>query len=327
MNICLNVVAYYEFFLKVSFCFTSILIILFAEKNSGKMVDSSNKDENKEEFQWILDKLPIGISVQTPSREILYENETVKELVGSYLYRQCYTRWHYLPGRGNSPCPDCPASVGMQDTQAHKVFRKTLDEKGNDLYLEIEFVPITDSEGKLEKFIEIISNVTLQDKSKVLATKSISEIINGIQVSIVKFGDLGGELITTDPLDFEESENLEEIITKLTIYIFSGIIQGNEEQKGFYGPFPVLDKINYLLEVFICRIKDEGEIDPRFDGMQPCMILLFFPRDYVFLFEERNQIENFISKKVDEWETVQNITQESHKNFATELKQFISKLI
>lgn len=292
-----------------------------------KMVDSFNKDENKEEFQWILDKLPIGISVQTPSRKILYENEAVKELIGSYLHRQCYTRWHYLPGRGKNPCPDCPASIGMQDNKGHKVFRKTKDEKGEDLYLEIEFIPITDSEGKLEKYIEVIKNVTLQEKSKVLAAKSIDEIVDGIQVSIVKFGDLGGEIITTDQLDFEEAENLEEILIKLTVYIFSGVIQGYEKQKGFFGPFPVLDKINYLLEVFICRIKDEKEMDPRFEGMQPCMILLFFPRDYVFLFEERNQIENYISDKIDEWDSIQCITQDRHENFAAELKQFIAKLI
>ena len=293
----------------------------------GKMVDKSNEDEKKEEFQWILDKLPIGISVQTPSREILYENEAVKKLIGSYLHRQCYHRWHYLPGRVNKPCPDCPAVVGMENITAHKIFRKTKDEKGDDLYLEIEFIPVTDSEGKLEKFIEIIRNVTLQEKSKVLATKSVDEIVNGIQVSIVKFGALGGEIITTDQLDFEKSENLEEIITKLTVYIFSGLIQGYEEQEGFFGPFPVLDKINYLLEVFICRIKDEEEIDSRFEGMQPCMILLFFPRDYVFLFEERIQIENFIFKKIDEWESIQSITQVRHDNFASELKQFITKLV
>ncbi len=293
----------------------------------GKMADKSNEDDNRKEFQWILDKLPIGISVQTPSREILYENEAVKDLIGSYLHRQCYKRWHYLPDRGNNPCPDCPATVGMQDNIGHKVFRKTKDERGEDLYLEIEFIPVTDSEGKLEKFIELIRNITLQEKSKILATKSIDEIINGIQVSIVKFGNLGGEVITTDQLDFEKSENLEEIITKLTVYIFSGVIQGNENQKGFFGPFPVLDKINYLLEIFICRIKDEGEIDPRFEGMQPIMILLFFPRDYVFLFEERIQIENFISEKIDEWESIQSITQDAHENFATELKQFIAKLV
>lgn len=314
-------------FLKKYFCVTSIFITLFFIKKMGKMVDSSNEDEKIEGFQWILDKLPIGISVQTPSREILYENETVKELLGSYLNRQCYIRWHYLPGRGDTPCPECPATVGMQDNIGHKVFRKTTDEKGDDLYLEIEFIPVTDSEGKLEKFIEIIRNVTLQEKAKVLATKSIDEIVNGIQVSIVKYGALGGEIITTDQLDFEKSENLEEILTKITVYIFSGVFQGYENQKGFFGPFPVLDKINYLLEVFVCRIKDEEEIDLRFEGMQLCMILLFFPRDYVFLFEERIQIENFISEKINEWKSIQNITQESHDNFAADLKQFIAKLV
>ena len=58
------------------------------EKDSVKLAD--------ENFRQILDKLPFGISVQTKDREIIYENTKVKELVGSFLYRQCYNRWHYL---------------------------------------------------------------------------------------------------------------------------------------------------------------------------------------------------------------------------------------
>ena len=42
----------------------------------------SNQDDSKisgtENFQWILDQLPFGISLQTIEREILFENETVK---------------------------------------------------------------------------------------------------------------------------------------------------------------------------------------------------------------------------------------------------------
>jgi hypothetical protein len=59
VKISLNIVAFYEIYQKDCFGITSILIIIVNEKKTEKMVDSSNKDENKEEFQWILDKLPI----------------------------------------------------------------------------------------------------------------------------------------------------------------------------------------------------------------------------------------------------------------------------
>ena len=43
----------------------------------GKMADSNKNDE----FQWVLDELPYGISVQKPNREILYENRTIKDQI------------------------------------------------------------------------------------------------------------------------------------------------------------------------------------------------------------------------------------------------------
>ncbi len=278
-------------------------------------------------FEWVLDELPFGVSVQTINRQILYENEAVKDLVGSYVYRHCFNRWHYLPGKGNEPCPDCPATIGFQDGKSHKVFRKTQNSNGEDLFIEIQFLPIFNEDNEITKFIEIINNVTLLDKAKVLAMTPIEDIANAVQFSFVKFGETGGEIIATDNLDFAKSENLEDIIVKITVYIFSGVIQGFESQEGLFGPFPVLDKTEYLMEAYLFRIKDDNTKDPRLQGMQPCMILFFFPREYYFLFERRNELSDFISKKIAEWSKLQNITDSVHKEFVTQIRELLQKLI
>ncbi len=289
-------------------------------KGSNKNV---SKISGKGDYQWVLDQLPFGVSVQTLDREIIYENETVKDLVGSYIRKSCFNRWYYLEGRGDEPCPDCPATLGFKDNKSHKVFRKTKNSKGEDLFLEIQFIPIFNKNNEIDKFVEIITNVSLLDKAKILANTSIEEITKSVQSSIVKFGDLGGEIISTDNLDFAKSENLEEIIVKLTVYIFSGVIQGFEEQVGLFGPFPVLDKTNYLMETYLFRIKDDNANDPRLKGMQPCMILIFFPREHYFIFEKRNLIEDFINKKILEWENLHSINEQAHKEFSEELRQFL----
>ncbi len=295
--------------------------------NSKDLAETLSKINENEGFQWILDRLPFGISVQTLDRKILYENTAVKELAGSYIYRYCFNRWHYLEGKGYEPCSDCPATIGFEDKKAHKIFRKTQDEKGKDLYLEIQFIPVFEEDGEIEKFIEIVRNVTFLEKAKVLAYTPIEEITKSVQSSLVKFGDLGGEIISTDNLDFAKNENLEEIIVKLTVYIFSGVIQGFEEQVGLFGPFPVLDKTDYLMETFLFRIKDEEASDPRLKGMQPCMILIFFPREYYFIFEKRNIIEEFIQKKVKEWGSLQVINELVHDEFSEELKQLLEQQV
>jgi len=278
------------------------------------------------DYQWILDQLPFGISVQTIERKILFENEAVKDLVGSYIHRSCFNRWHYLEGKGDEPCSDCPATIGFKDNKSHKVFRKTQDKQGKDLFLEIQFIPVFNENNEIDKFVEIIKNVSLLDKAKILAYKPIEEIINSVQSSIVKFGDLGGEIISTDNLDFVKSENLEEIIVKLTVYIFSGVIQGFEEQTGLFGPFPVLDKTDYLMETYLFRIRDDNSNDHRFKGMQPCMILIFFPREHYFIFEKRKAIEDFMNKKIKEWGNLLAINEQSHKELFKELKQFLELL-
>ncbi len=295
--------------------------------NSKDLAETLAKIDKNEGYQWILDHLPFGISVQTVERQILYENAAVKDLVGSYVYRYCFNRWHYLEGKGDEPCEDCPATIGFDDKKIHKIFRKTLDKNNKDLYLEIQFIPVFEENGEIEKFIEIIRNVTILDKAKVLAYTPIEEITSSVQSSIVKFGDLGGEIISTDNLDFAKNENLDEIIVKLTVYIFSGVIQGFEEQVGLFGPFPVLDKTNYLMETFLFRIKDDKAKDPRLKGMQPCMILLFFPREYYFVFEKRNIIEDFIQKKIDEWDNLQVINEQTHEEFSEELRFLLERQI
>ena len=197
------------------------------------------------------------------------------------------------------------------------------DKEGKDLFLEIQFIPVFNENNEIDKFVEIINNVSLLDKAKILASKSIEEITNSVQSSIVKLGDLGGEIIATDALDFVKSENLEDTIVKLTVYIFSGVIQGFEEQTGLFGPFPVLDKTDYLMETYLFRIRDDNSNDPRLEGMQPCMILIFFPRKHYFIFRKREAIEDFMNKKIKEWGNLLAINEQSHEEFSEELKQFL----
>ena len=292
------------------------------EKDSKEEIDEALDSE--EDFEWVLDKLPFGISVQKPDRTIIYENQEVIKLIGSFLYRQCYNRWNYLPERMNEPCPDCPATLGFTDKQPHKIFRKTIDENGKDLFLEIQFIPVLNKKEELEKYIEIIRDVKMVDKARILSTKTFDEILESVQISFVKFGNLGAEIITTDHLEFVKKENQNELVSKITVYVFSGVMQGFEHQRGLFGPFPVLDKTDFLMEVCLFQLKDE-QADHRFKGKQQCLLLCFFPREYYFLFENRNDIEEFILKKVDSWKEISKLNTDTHSNFKTQFLDFLKQ--
>lgn len=279
------------------------------------------------DFNLLLDNLPFGVSVQTKNRKIIYENEKMKKMVGSFLYRQCYNRWHYLEDRGDEPCPDCPATVGFKDSKSHKIFRKTIDENGNDIYVEIQFVPIFNKDGELENYIELISEIDLEDKARVLSQQTLDSVLNQVQISIIQFGDLGGELITTDNLNFIKEDELEDFLVKVTVYIFSGLIQGFDNQEGLFGPLPVLDKTNYEMLAYVFRIENKNATDLRKDGREPCMLYIFFPRDYFFLFTNRDEIGEFISEQIESWKNIDNITDDAREKFVRELYEVVRNQI
>jgi len=103
-------------------------------------------------------------------------------------------------------------------------------------------------------------------------------------------------------------------------------MQGFEDQKGLFSPFPVLDKTEYLMETFVFKLKD-FQADLRFEGMQPCMLLIFFPREYYFLFENRKEIEDFINEKIVEWEKIENLSIDTHQIFVNEMIKILENQI
>ncbi|MFW9852621.1 MAG: hypothetical protein ACFFDS_06745, partial [Candidatus Thorarchaeota archaeon] len=180
---------------------------------------------------------------------------------------------------------------------------------------------------EFEKYIEIINEIEVEDKAKILSQQPLDSVLNQVQVSIIQFGDLGGELITTDNLNFIKEDELEDFLVKVTVYIFSGLIQGFDEQEGLFGPLPVLDKTNYEMLAHVFRIENKNATDPRKHEQEPCMLYIFFPRDYFFLFTNRDQIKDFITKQIESWENIDNITDEARENFVKKLHEVIRKQI
>lgn len=278
-------------------------------------------------FSWILDELPFGISVQDTNHTVLYENKKVKELLGTYLGKKCFKRWTYIPGEGQDPCRDCMMPLIIKDKAYHKVFRRTIDKQGEEMFLENHYIPLVEENGEVNQFIEIFKVCTEHEKGKVLSIQTPEQVLEKVQFSIVQFGDLGGEIVTTDELSFVESNKLEELLVKITVYIFGGLIQGVEDQTGLFGPLPVLDRTEYEMFVYLFQIRNDLALDPRKKGIEQCMLLMFLKREYSFLFEKRELITNFLAEKVDEWGILQNITPEEHEIFATELRSLLKQQI
>lgn len=275
------------------------------------------------ELSIILNTLPFGLSVQNRKRVILYENDKCKELTGSFKNHHCYGRWKYITGEGEAICQDCPAIVTLIDGVKHKVFRKTVNRAQEDLYLEIQSIPVLEKDGSIQKYIEIINDVSNDEKIKSLVNKPFSEFIEDLQFSISIYGKTGGEVLLKDTLDFFPDPIL--YIQKLSMFTYIGVFQNYHGQIGLFGPLPVLDIMNKSMMVYSFRLASSTVTDPRKNGMENCLFITYLDRDDYFIFEERDKILSFFNNTFEN-KNVEDLDEEWFKNLKLEFKKFLTTL-
>ncbi len=239
-------------------------------ENKFFSIDYNNLlNENDTGLSDILNSLPFGITLQSIDRIILYENEKAKELTGSYKNHQCFTRWMYLEGEGNTVCKDCPATISLIDGVKHKVFRKTITKDNKDIFLEIQSIPVLNKNGTVSKYIEILNDVSNDEKIKSLVDNPVSKIIENLEFSVSIYGKTGGEILLKDQLQFFTSPI--EYIQRLSLFTYIGIFQNYFNQIGLFGPLPVLDNLNKSMMVYSFRLHSSSVTDPRIKGTVPCL--------------------------------------------------------
>lgn len=285
-----------------------------------------NNIEDYNNFELILNALPFGISVQTSERIVLYENQKAKELTGSYKLHLCFNRWKHLPDEGDAICKDCPATISLIDKSPHKIFRKTLSKDSKELFLEIQVIPILEKNGDITKYVEILRDVSESETAKVLIEKPIGMLLNQLEFSMSKYGKTGGEVVFNDELSFF-TKKINEYIQKLTMFTYIGVFQNNFNQEGFFGPLPVLDVPKKSMMLYSFRLPSKDVIDPRKEGMEPCLLMIFFDRDNYFMFEKRNLILNFFNNEINKISFIEDLDIEWFQDLKEKLRKMITKVM
>jgi hypothetical protein len=288
---------------------------------SGNFFDNIEDYNN---FELILNALPFGISVQNLDRTVLYENQKAIDLTGSFKLRHCFTRWKHLPDEGDAICKDCPATISLIDKSAHKIFRKTLSKDSKELFLEIQVIPILEKDGGISKYVEILRDVTESESAKILVDKPISTLLDQLEFSISRYGKTGGEIVFNDNLSFF-TQKISEYIQKLTMFTYIGVFQNNFSQEGLFGPLPVLDVPEKSMMVCSFRLNSKNVTDPRKEGMEPCLLMIFFDRNNYFMFEKRNMLLEFLNNEISKISFLEDLDDVWFLNLKNKLKKFITK--
>ncbi|MHA2362685.1 MAG: hypothetical protein ACXAC7_01910 [Candidatus Hodarchaeales archaeon] len=281
--------------------------------------DNIMKSSLETTYKLILDNLPFGVSLQDKKRIIFFENKKAKELLGSFHTRPCFHRWQYLPNEGHKVCDNCPAVMSLKDKQAHKIYRKTKSRNLEDLLLEFYCIPLLDENGEVTKYIEIIKDVTDQEKAQILSETNKEKIIE----SELKFSfrNLSGENQYTDKLDFF-SDDVDERLKKLAAYTYIGIVQNEIEHKGLFGPLPVLDVLDQYMLAYSFSLKSE-KFESEKKKSTFCVIFIFFDKKFTSFFENRPKISEYLENEIEEFNFVEELSEKWFQDLKKGFKELI----
>ena len=113
-----------------------------------------NTEKNK--FLAVINAMEDGLTIQDLDYNIIYQNETVKNIFGSRLGEKCYSTYE---GK-NSICDGCPVEMVYKDGKSHISERRVVLPSGEIAFYENIASPIIDASGKIVSCLEIVRNIT-----------------------------------------------------------------------------------------------------------------------------------------------------------------------
>jgi PAS domain S-box-containing protein len=153
-------------------------------------------EDEKAKSDSIIAAIGDGISIHDRNFNILYQNQSMKAMIGDHVGEPCYRAYE----KKDQTCEGCCVARVFEDGGTHIVERSAQTDNGT-LYVEITASPLRDSTGKIIAAIEVVHNIT--ERKKAEEALRISEerhrlIFQGSPVGIFHY-DAG--LIITDTND------------------------------------------------------------------------------------------------------------------------------
>jgi len=111
-------------------------------------------EQNK--FLAVINAMEDGLTIQDLDYNIIYQNETIKNVFGVRLGEKCYSTYE---GK-NSICDGCPVKMVYKDGKSHVSERRVVLPSGEIAFYENIASPIIDASGKIVSCLEIARNIT-----------------------------------------------------------------------------------------------------------------------------------------------------------------------
>jgi len=116
----------------------------------------------KNKLQSLIDAMEDGLTIQDRSYNIIYQNESLKEILGDYVGEKCYRAYAHK----DKVCDVCPLAMAFRDGKSHSVEKEVTLPSGKVAFWEPTANPIRDAKGKIVSCLEIIRDITERKKQE-----------------------------------------------------------------------------------------------------------------------------------------------------------------
>ena len=138
--------------------------------------------QEKDKLQSLIDGLAsanVGIGIVSIDHKVYYQNEVLKKIFGDKETQTCFERFIHR----NKPCNECPVKRAIRTNGVCRM--ETVTDQG--MNLEILAAPIPNTDGSVDKAVEIVRDVTeLRENERKLRKneQNLKSIMNSVQAGI-----------------------------------------------------------------------------------------------------------------------------------------------
>lgn len=139
----------------------------FQEVQAATVIAEREKSKSEAVIACIGD----GLGVVNSQMEIVFQNQSIKEMLGEYQLQKCYVVY---AGR-TKPCRNCPVALAMADGKVHRGEMVTSREKGR-RPIEITASPMRDANGGIVGGLEIVRDISDRRQTELALQKQRSKL-------------------------------------------------------------------------------------------------------------------------------------------------------
>jgi len=116
----------------------------------------------KNKLQSLIDAMEDGLTIQDRGYNIIYQNESLKKILGDHVGEKCYRAYAHK----GKVCDVCPLAMAFRDGKSHRVEKEVTLPWDNVAFWEPTANPIRDAKGKIVSCLEIIRDITERKKQE-----------------------------------------------------------------------------------------------------------------------------------------------------------------